>query len=307
MTGGSRSWLETSRGAFSALFWEAAPGSPSRLPLVFSHATGFNAQTYAPLLGPLAGERPLVAVDARGHGLTDLPADPGALSDWEPYVDDLQAVVAALGGRAHLAGHSLGAVVGLRLAARWPAGVASVTLLEPVMPSPLVCALLRGAVAVGLRERLPLVEQARRRRARFESREAMVRAYTGRGAFTTWPAPWIEAYVAGGAVDDAEGGVALACAPAWEAATFAATPYDSWAALAALQVPVAILYGGRSTTFSRRSERAALRRQPGALVERIDRATHFLPMERPDEARGQMKIQWTRGGDSPGQPPPSGG
>ena len=111
-----RTNLATSRGEFSVLRWDAAGRSAPLLH--FAHANGFNAQTYVRLLGPLSERFRIVAWDARGHGLTNASADPAMLGrDWSVYVDDLCAVVETLGEPLVLAGHSLGAVVSMELAA----------------------------------------------------------------------------------------------------------------------------------------------------------------------------------------------
>ena len=67
-----------------------------------------------------------VAVDLRGSGLTDKPAGPYST---EQLADDVAGLMAAAGiGRAHVAGVSLGAAVGMWLAAMYPERVASLSL-----------------------------------------------------------------------------------------------------------------------------------------------------------------------------------
>ena len=67
-----------------------------------------------------------VAVDLRGSGLTDKPAGPYST---EQLADDVAGLMAAAGiGRAHVAGVSLGAAVGMWLAAKHPERVASLSL-----------------------------------------------------------------------------------------------------------------------------------------------------------------------------------
>ena len=111
---------------------------PDRAPdLVFFHATGFNARTYAPLLAPLADRFAVVALDQRGHGLSRLPADPARLDRWDVYVDDAVAALAALRGSGPapvVSGHSMGGAVALMAAARAPGAVRSLVLLDPVLP-----------------------------------------------------------------------------------------------------------------------------------------------------------------------------
>mgnify|MGYP002821419872 CR=1 FL=1 len=70
-------------------------------PLHFAHANGFNGLTYRRLLAPLTRAFRITAWDARGHGRSQLPADPGTHSNWLVYRDDLiaylETVVAAEG------------------------------------------------------------------------------------------------------------------------------------------------------------------------------------------------------------------
>ncbi len=56
-------------GTVSLLEWNAA----APLDLIFLHATGFNAETYRPLLAPLSENHHIVAIDQRGHGLNEAP------------------------------------------------------------------------------------------------------------------------------------------------------------------------------------------------------------------------------------------
>lgn len=111
-----------------------ADGPPD---LVFLHATGFNALTYRDLLEPLAGRYRVVALDQRGHGLSTLPAMPQEMSGWDLYGRDMLAVFDALGDGAPfvLAGHSMGGAVSMMAAEQRPDRVASLVLLDPVMPT----------------------------------------------------------------------------------------------------------------------------------------------------------------------------
>src|SRR6476620_7757627 len=67
-----------------------------------------------------------IAVDLPGSGESDMPAGPYST---EGYADQVAAFLGALGiETAHVAGVSLGAAVGLHLAARHPARVRSLSL-----------------------------------------------------------------------------------------------------------------------------------------------------------------------------------
>jgi 3-oxoadipate enol-lactonase len=84
-----------------------------------------------------------ISVDPRGAGQTDKPD--GAYTT-ELFADDLAALMAALGiGRAHVAGLSLGAAIGMWLAVKYPARVASLSL-HSAWPrtDPFIAALVNG-------------------------------------------------------------------------------------------------------------------------------------------------------------------
>jgi pimeloyl-ACP methyl ester carboxylesterase len=131
---------------------------------------------------------------------------------------------------------------------------------------------------------MPIAQGAMRRRNTFDSREAAFNAYKGRGAFKTWPDAVVADYVAGGFVDLPDGKVALACAPEWEASSFAAQGHNPWAALRRVKAPVRILKAEKGSTC-RGSVGELKRRKKDLRIETVPGSTHFLPMERPDLVR----------------------
>jgi pimeloyl-ACP methyl ester carboxylesterase len=106
--------------------WGGA-GSP---PLVLLHGLASTVQMFD-LVAPALAERwHTIAIDQRGHGLTDKPSDG---YDFESIARDLDAVLDALGfvGQAvMLAGHSWGAYTALYYAATRPARVAKAVLID---------------------------------------------------------------------------------------------------------------------------------------------------------------------------------
>ena len=239
---------------------------------VFLHANGFNALTYRHVLAPLTKRYRFLAIDQRGHGATTLETVVEGRRDWLDMRDDLLAFLDALDLRhVVLSGHSMGATASLLAAAVAPARCRALVLVDPVMPPPRPW---------GLSPEPGMVEATRRRRAIFPSREAALKSYRGRGAFSTWPEPMLADYVDAGFQDLPDGQVCLACAPAWEASSYAAQEHDSWAALKGSARPTDILRAETASTF-----------QLGAYPEgfgdhvritTVPGTTHFLPMERPD-------------------------
>ena len=260
-------------------------GDPARpVDVVFAHANGFNARTYSSILAPLAADLRILVVDLRGHGDSSLPADPGRHRGWGVYADDLGVLLAGIEARRPpvLAGHSMGATAMLLAAARSPGRARRLVVFEPVILPPI--AVLYGKLpwaAKLLRRRFPLARRADARRAAFDSRDAALAAYAGRGAFKSWPAQTLADYVEGGFRERDGGGVELACAPAWEAANFAAQGHDPYRALARANVPITILKAEHGSTC--RADPALLKRY--AKVKTVPGSSHFLPMERPDVVR----------------------
>ena len=254
--------------------------------IVFSHANGFNARTYASILAPLTGLR-ILALDQRGHGRSGLaPFALATRTSWDDLALDLLAILDALDVRgAVLAGHSMGGTVSLLAAAQAPGRVKALALFDPViMPAEAVAQSRAGLLAES-----PLVQGALRRRSVFPSQAAVVEAYTGRGAFRSWPPVMLADYVADGFKPTADGQVELACAPAWEASNFTAHGHDPWAALAALDTPVRILRAETGSTCRIEGREAELTASGQVTVETIPGTSHFLPMERPDLVRDVLR------------------
>lgn len=93
-------------------------GREADAPRILLHGGGANAHWWDHLAPVLAGRRPVLALDFRGHGDSEHPEERrvGAFND------DLEALIRWLGREdVHLIGHSLGAAVALDHASRFPA------------------------------------------------------------------------------------------------------------------------------------------------------------------------------------------
>ena len=96
-------------------------GGPAHAPaLLFGHANGLAAGSYAPWLRELAGTLRVFAFDARGHGGARWPAGPlETVFAVDRLADDLALVAATIGARLggdalNYAGHSLNVAAALR-------------------------------------------------------------------------------------------------------------------------------------------------------------------------------------------------
>ncbi len=254
----------------------------------FAHATGFNAQTYAPLLDSLDPSLDVYAMDARGHGLSKAPADPKRLRTWKPYVRDLESLVATMPRPTVLVGHSMGGTVSLVLAAANPGSIAGLVLVDPVLPPPSVGWWLPLARAVGWTRRLPIAGAAAKRTMEFSSKEAAIDNFVGKGAFRTWPRESIEAYVEGGTLPS-EKGVRLSCDRAWESQTFATATPRPLGYVKRLRCPTTLIAReGSGPPLPEESRDAFIRARPDTRLVELKGASHFMTMERPDLVRDEI-------------------
>lgn len=258
--------------------------------IVFLHATGFNARTYRMLLEPIGERLSVLALDARGHGLSTLPARTFGYSSWRRHRDDLIAVLEHFTAPVTLAGHSMGGTVALLTAGKRTDLVSGLALIDPViLPAAGYAAAQIPLAPLLQRWTMPLATGAARRRARFESREAAVEAFKGRGVFKAFSDEVIADYVADGLIEDGQGGFKLACAPKFEAATYCAQRHDPWEALRKVTDPMVVLRAERNSTISEAAAHRVAAIKADARMATVEGAGHMLPMERPDRARAAIE------------------
>jgi pimeloyl-ACP methyl ester carboxylesterase len=247
------------------------------LDVLFLHANGFNALTYRLVMAELDPALRLLAVDLRGHGRTRLPV-PETHPGWQIYADDLVALVATLGEIPRLlAGHSMGAATAMLAAPALP-DIERLMLFEPVI----VAEPLRAQAGGQPLWDQPMAQGALRRKAGFATQDDAFDAYDGRGAFRSWQEGMLRDYLEDGLTPSADGGLTLACTPAWEAANFASFGIaDPLAGLLACKAPAVIFMAAHGSTcaLERAALKPAVRRR--VTLETLPGTSHFLPMERP--------------------------
>lgn len=110
-------------------------GTPS---LVFLHYWGGSSRTWNEVIDQLADQHQTIALDHRGWGESDSPAEGYAISD---LANDARDVITALELQRYvLVGHSMGGKTAQLVAARRPAGLVGLVLIAPSPPSPTILA-----------------------------------------------------------------------------------------------------------------------------------------------------------------------
>lgn len=268
--------------------WDWAGAGP---PLLFVHANGFHGRCWDAVLELLPGYRCL-ALDLRGHGRSAQAAPP---ADWRPFGEDVAAAGRALHLRGAVGiGHSVGGHAVALAAALAPDVFGKLLLIDPT---------------IFARERYRGARTGEhfvaRRRARWESPEAMVERFADREPYSLWEPRVLRDYCEWGLLSASDGdGYTLACAPAFEGSVYqtsTAARSDPYPELARLTQQTLIVRTGAVE----RSPEAGFLASPTVpdLVTQIAGArdhldrdhTHFLPMESPGRAASYVNEVVSRG------------
>jgi pimeloyl-ACP methyl ester carboxylesterase len=265
------------------------PGAPA---LLFGHANGLAAGSYAPWLGELAGRLRVFAFDARGHGGSRWPE--GALETVfavDRFADDLALVAAAIAARLqgaplHYAGHSLNAAAALRLAARdGPLPWSGTLLFEPpIFPPP-----DSSHYAEAAEKQTPLITRSASRRALWPDPAAFADLLRGRGAFARFRPDLLDAHCRATLRPLAEGGYTLCCPPAVESAIFRSHRQgDTWQRLPLVRAVLHLVSGDpalpdRGWVSACMADMVAA--LPRARLTVLPGAGHMMIFEQPDACR----------------------
>ena len=122
-------WTTRPRSEFGALAAIRQGEGPA---LILLHGVGLRAEAWAAQIDALAAGWTVIAPDMPGHGESPLPAEPLTLAT---YTDLLAAAMAGQASMAEpvcIAGHSMGAMIALDLAIRYPAMIRGIALLNGI-------------------------------------------------------------------------------------------------------------------------------------------------------------------------------
>lgn len=245
-------------------------------PLVCVHATGFHGRVWEPFVPRLREHFSIVALDQRGHGDSDKPESG---YEWTKFGDDVLAVVDELGVDGAIGlGHSAGATALVFAETSRPGTFSRLALMDPTMIPPE----FRPAAASpgGFN---PMSEQARRRRAVWDSPDDLLERLRTGTPLSSWREDFLHAYVVYGTKPRQDGSVELKCPPEIEALVYAAAPaHNAWERLSELGCPTLIVTGERSPMWGNGRGAQAAAQLPNGRWASVE-GGHFFPMERPDE------------------------
>jgi pimeloyl-ACP methyl ester carboxylesterase len=252
-------------------------------PLHFLHANGYPPECYQPFLERLQTQYHVFGMLLRPLWQDSSPYD---ILDWKPFSDDLLQFLASQSAPVIGVGHSIGALVTLRAALRDPSKFRALILIDPVLFVPSRLILWKLFFALGLGDRVyPLIRRAKKRRRMFDNLEQVFHRYRGRNVFGYMSDENLQNYIKG-ITRKTKDGYELRYSPDWESQIYRTglQDFDIWRGLPKLEVPTLFLRGAETDTFLENAAALIKRMQPRACVETLERSTHLLPLERPQEA-----------------------
>lgn len=260
-------------------------GESGKPPALLLHGTGFVADVWDEVARDLASTYTVYALDRRGHGASHKP---GAYHFLD-YADDICRVIDALDLRdVYGVGHSAGAT-DLLLAAKLRTGrFTRLFVMEPTVMDP------RAARPGELNdESLARVQGTLRRRAEFDSADAVFERYRAAPAFADWTETSLRAYVRHGFTPLENGRVRLCCTPEIESAILRPI-YEAmeqvyvgdargnpFALLAEIDCPVQVTTAAKSGPIYKEMASRAVSLIPRVSTLVFEGAGHCVAQERP--------------------------
>ncbi|RZT97709.1 alpha/beta fold hydrolase [Rivibacter subsaxonicus] len=245
--------------------------------IVFSHANGFAAGTYATLFARWrAAGFEVQAIERFGHD----PRYP-VTSNWPHLSRQLAEFIEQQGrGPAWLVGHSLGGYLSLLTALRQPQLARGVVLLDSPVLDGWRARAVQLAKATGWIGELSPAKVSRRRRERWASVAEKLHHFESKPAFARWDPQVLADYVATASVGD-DGSQQLGFERAVETAIYNTLPHQlgRLARRRPPQCPVAFI-GGSISKEVEQVGLSATRRIARGRMSRVE-GSHLFPMERP--------------------------
>lgn len=258
-------------------------------PLHFLHANGYPPDCYQRLFDILKSKYHVFGMMLRPLWEDSHPEE---IHDWQPFSDDLLHFLSSQPEPVIGVGHSIGAIVTLRAALRDPGKFKVLVLIDPVLLRPPQLFWWNVFRAIGLGERVqPLIAGAKKRRRTFDDLEAVFRGYRNRAVFKYLSDENLRIYIKGITRMSPDGGYQLVYSPEWESRIYytGLRDFDIWRGLPKLALPTLFLRGAESDTFLEGAARLVKQKHPRVKIEAIEKSTHLLPLERPQEVFESMQ------------------
>ncbi|MFT4861200.1 MAG: pimeloyl-ACP methyl ester carboxylesterase [Pseudohongiellaceae bacterium] len=248
----------------------------------FSHANGYAPQTYTKFLDPFKNGNSVIASVHRP--LWESNPHPNSVSSWREFGEDISELVESLDQPVLSIGHSMGAAASVMAAAKQPSGFKALVLVEPALVPANYYRILRWFGPL-IKARYPLITRTLNRVDRWDSPQSTFAHFRPKSVFQGFSDEVLWDYVAHGTYTDSEGGTRLNYSKEWEARCYMLAD-NIWHDLRVLSIPVLVIRGARSNTFSLKTCKALRSACPNFEFLEIPGAGHLLPFEKPDILAG---------------------
>ena len=258
------------------------------LTLLFTHANGFHARIWDPVVRGLKGNH-IIAVDLRGHGRSEETP----LDHWNVFGEDLCSLITRLDLERIIGiGHSMGGHALTEAAARHENRFEQLILIDPAIIAPDLYHEPLSSEETRSQELHP----AAKRKGYFDSPQAMIDRFKDRKPYSQFTTESLHNYCKYGLIKDG-GGYRLACSPLTEANVYMASKSNGkvFDSIRKLELPVLVIRAQEPTEDNPVQNYSA---SPTwvQLVNEFRRGTeihypqqsHFLPMEIPDEISARI-------------------
>ncbi len=279
--------VESTDGVSIAVYDFGGPTAPETPLLLLSHATGFCGAVWGPIAEHLTDTFRCVGLDYRAHGSSPIPD--GLDLHWRGMGEDLLAVVDSMPntGPRYAAGHSMGgAAIAIAELAR-PGTFDRAWSFEPILFPARDEEPAESGETV---HKAPIVDNARRRRAIFDSKDAAFERYGSRPPLSLLHPDALRAYVDGGFEELADGTAKLRCDPEHEAQVYEHSICGAYERLDEVTIPFLAAASGDGALPAEAAVEIAANFEAFTLKEYPD-LTHFGPLEQPERIADDIR-EW---------------
>ena len=266
-------------------------GSNDSPRLHFLHGTGFSSKTLAPLSALLPEDWELWFSDVPGHGGSEQPNH--RMPNWQKLAN---TVADALYAKADIEnkgpligiGHSMGGVVTLLAAAKYPTLFSKIILLDPVLFKTEIIIAQHLMRTTGVWKQSALVRSVSNRRATWPNIDSMVEELQSKQLYSQWHPEVLLQFAHDATKENEKGEIELCCDPRWEGSIFGSYPTGLWNAVRKVAIPVEILAAEKSYGFIPTAAKKAAKINPKISWQTFGKR-HCFPMEQPLEAAQKIK------------------
>ena len=245
--------------------------------LHFSHANGYPPLAYKAMLDPFLDTHRVIA--SLHRPLWEPPPEPGTVSSWQTFGNDLIPLLSDMEKPVVSIGHSMGSVAIMMAAVQRPELFSRIVLIEPVLIPKRYLTLLQlfGRFATS---NIPLVRKTLARADQWSSKQEAFEHFRSKFVFKDISDEVLWDYVQHGTTDAADGSCSLCYSKQWEAHCYTLV-HNLWHLLGKISMPVLAIRGANSNTLTHATWMKWRKISPQHEYLEIGQAGHLVPFEQP--------------------------